>query len=108
MNGSVPRCSAVDQLVARGAHIPEVAGSSPDRAIMSPSAVSYARGPLELARLRRENRALRRRVAALEVSRARWKSEASAWKWGALRRSRSARKGEAVSPTGAAEASVGG
>jgi regulator of replication initiation timing len=39
----------------------------------------------ELHDLRGENRKLRRRVAALEAGRARWRAEARAWKWGALR-----------------------
>lgn len=39
----------------------------------------------ELSDLRDENRKLRRRVAALEAGRSRWRDEARAWKWGALR-----------------------
>lgn len=39
----------------------------------------------ELSDLRDENHKLRRKVAALEASRLRWRDEAKAWKWGALR-----------------------
>lgn len=37
------------------------------------------------AEMRAEIRRLRKRVRELEASRDRWRSEARAWKWGALR-----------------------
>lgn len=39
----------------------------------------------EMSELRAENRQLKRRVRELEAGRKRWKDEARAWKWGALR-----------------------
>jgi hypothetical protein len=61
-----------------------------------------------IAQLRGENRSLRRKVRELEKSRHRWKVEANGWKWRVMRSVRRSSRGEAVSPTGRAEASVGG
>ena len=62
----------------------------------------------ELRDVRAENRKLRRRVAALEAGRSKWKREAIMWRWKPRRKEHAAHMGEAVSPSGAAEASVGG